>query len=372
MSGSNGATSTRPLTSDLVLVGSLPADDTDAAFRAGAAMFGDLVAALPDGETGARAGWVGFERNTLLRPHPDIEVVSELGSPTRPPRHFYETPSFKLREGVEELRFQTWPRIDEALASWHQFRALRDEGVIPAGLRFQVSLPFPTSALSAFRADFAHDYPVAGPAYEELLIRELGRLFSEVPAQDLAVQFDVCWEVLDLEDVVSWMGDGAWERFAGPVQRITPHVPTEALVGFHLCYGTFPDWPMFEARDYSLLVRMANFAVEHAGRPVDWLHMAGPKYYRSEDRRFFAPLADLAIGDTRPFLGIVLPLDGVEGLKMRYATAKQFLDDFGVAMYCGFGRQPGRDGLETMREHRETVLAGVLGPDHGCYAEEGG
>jgi hypothetical protein len=24
-------------------------------------------------------------------------------------------------------------------------------------------------------------------------------------------------------------------------------------------------------------------------------------------------------------------------------------------MYCGFGRQPGRDGTETMREHAEVV-----------------
>jgi len=24
-------------------------------------------------------------------------------------------------------------------------------------------------------------------------------------------------------------------------------------------------------------------------------------------------------------------------------------------MYCGFGRQPGADGLETMREHRRVV-----------------
>jgi hypothetical protein len=29
-------------------------------------------------------------------------------------------------------------------------------------------------------------------------------------------------------------------------------------------------------------------------------------------------------------------------------------------MYCGFGRQPGRDGEETMREHSETVR-GLLG-----------
>jgi hypothetical protein len=24
-------------------------------------------------------------------------------------------------------------------------------------------------------------------------------------------------------------------------------------------------------------------------------------------------------------------------------------------MYCGFGRQPGADGMETMREHRRVV-----------------
>jgi hypothetical protein len=26
-----------------------------------------------------------------------------------------------------------------------------------------------------------------------------------------------------------------------------------------------------------------------------------------------------------------------------------------VAMYCGFGRQPGKDGTETMRDHADTV-----------------
>jgi hypothetical protein len=29
-----------------------------------------------------------------------------------------------------------------------------------------------------------------------------------------------------------------------------------------------------------------------------------------------------------------------------------------VAMYCGFGRQPGKDGTETMREHAEVVRTG--------------
>ena len=42
--------------SELLLVGSLPADSTEAALRAGAEFFGDLVFALPDGETGPRVG----------------------------------------------------------------------------------------------------------------------------------------------------------------------------------------------------------------------------------------------------------------------------------------------------------------------------
>jgi hypothetical protein len=345
----------RPVRSNLLLVGSLPAESTEAALRAGAELFGDLVVALPDGETGPRAGWVGFERNTLLRLHPDVEIVEDTPSP--PPRHWWEIPVFKLRDGVDELRFDSWPRIDEALHSWQVFRRLRDEGVIPAGLRFQVSLPFPTSVLYAFRADFPHDYPIAVPAYEELFVREVGRLLAEIPEADLAIQLDVCVEVLDIEGVVPLTDNEPWERFTGPVQRITPHIPEEVLVGYHLCYGTFPEWPMYEARDLGVLVKMANYAVANAGRPVDWLHLAGPKSQRSLDESFFAPLTDLDVGDTRVFLGIVLPIDGIKGLRLRHGTAKKYLDDFGVAMYCGFGRQPGQDGMETMREHLETVLA---------------
>jgi hypothetical protein len=178
-----------------------------------------------------------------------------------------------------------------------------------------------------------------------------------IPPEDLAIQWDNAYETQDIEGVLAWTPDGAWERFAGPASRLTRLIPEEVLVGYHLCYGTFPEWPMYEAQDMGVMVRMANHAVAEAGRPIDWLHMAGPRYLRSEDDRYFAPLRDLDIGDTRVFLGIVLPLDGIPGVRRRHATASKVLDDFGVAMYCGFGRQPGRDGEETMREHRDTVRA---------------
>ena len=231
----------RRVNSPLLLVGSLPAQSTDAAFRAGAELFGDLVFALPDGETGPRAAWVSYEREQLARPNPDVIVVAETESPTGRPRHAYETPVFGIRPGVSELHFDAWPRIDDAIASYGEFARLKADGAIPGHLRFQVGLPFPSSALNAFKADFAADY------------------------------------------------------------------------------------------------------------------LAGPRYLRSEDRSFFRPLVDLEPGSARVFLGIVLPIDGVSGLRRRHATASRYLSDFGVAMYCGFGRQPGEDGLETMREHGRVV-----------------
>src|SRR3954462_16041831 len=135
------------VTSDLLLVGSLPAESTEAAFEAGARHFKDLVFALPDGETGRRAAWVGYERERLARPNPDVVVVEETASPTGIPRHAYETPVFAIREGVEALQWDTWPRIDDAIAAYDVFRRLRDEGVIPAGLRFPGGLPVPRPPL---------------------------------------------------------------------------------------------------------------------------------------------------------------------------------------------------------------------------------
>ncbi|HEY2601278.1 MAG TPA: hypothetical protein VGI67_06955 [Thermoleophilaceae bacterium] len=341
--------------SELLLVGSLPADSTDTALRAGAEFFGDLVFALPDGETGPRAAWVGFEREQLVRPNPDVETVEQTASPTGIPRHAYETPVFKIRDGVTDLHWDSWPRIDDAIASYRRFRELRHEGAIPAGLRFQIGLPFPSSALNGFKVDWAGDYPVAVRGFEDLVARELKRLTSEIPPEDLAIQWDVCYEVLDIEGVIAWTSDGAWERFTDAVAHLTHLIPEEVLVGYHFCYGTFPEWPMYEARDMGTIVRMAGHALEHSGRKVDWLHLAGPRYLRSEDDSFFRPLAELSPGDARVFLGIVLPIDGVPGLERRHRTASKYLDDFGVAMYCGFGRQPGADGNETMREHRRVV-----------------
>ena len=89
--------------------------------------------------------------------------------------------------------------MDDAIASYQGFRKLRAEGVIPDDVRFQVGLPIPVSALNGLHADFAADYPVAAPGFADLVAREIGRLTAAVAPEDLAIQWDIAYETLDIE-----------------------------------------------------------------------------------------------------------------------------------------------------------------------------
>jgi hypothetical protein len=86
-----------------LLVGSLPADTTEDALRAGADLFGDLVPALPDGETDRDAdGWDMSVNGFVVRIRTS-RSFRETASPTGIPRHAYETPVFRIRKGVSKL-----------------------------------------------------------------------------------------------------------------------------------------------------------------------------------------------------------------------------------------------------------------------------
>ena len=80
--------------------------------------------ALPDGETGPRAGWVSYERERLVRPNEGIVTLAETESPTGLPRHAYETPVFGISPGTEHLYWDSWPRIDDAIAECRDAKTL--------------------------------------------------------------------------------------------------------------------------------------------------------------------------------------------------------------------------------------------------------
>jgi hypothetical protein len=64
---------------------------------------------------------------------------------------------------------------------------------LPAGTRFQVSLPTPLAVvLSFFEPDAV---AAAWPLYESALLSELGRIAGGIPHDDLAVQWDIAAEI---------------------------------------------------------------------------------------------------------------------------------------------------------------------------------
>ena len=61
------------------------------------------------------------------------------------------------------------------------------------------------------------------------------------------------------------------------------------------------------------------------------------------------------------FLGIIHHEDGVEGFRHRLELAHRYLQDFGIAGVCGYGRVDPAELAEVLRVHREcaTLLDGV-------------
>ena len=66
------------------------------------------------------------------------------------------------------------------------------------------------------------------------------------------------------------------------------------------------------------------------------------------DEKFYAPLARLAPGDARIYLGLI---HSMASFKQRLAAARRFLPAFGLAAYCGFGRIPPEELPQILEDH---------------------
>ena len=101
--------------------------------------------------------------------------------------------------------------------------------------------------------------------------REVNKIVELIPSQDLALQWDVCWEVLDAEGIFPWtMRDvpPPLDRFQNMVERVSSPIPEEVLLGYHLCYADLGHQHMKEPQDLSLCVEMANIAAADSGRSL--------------------------------------------------------------------------------------------------------
>jgi hypothetical protein len=138
------------------------------------------------------------------------------------------------------------------------------------------------------------------------------------------------------------------------IARLSNLVPDDVALGFHYCFGTFGGWPAFAPEDLSRPVELINAANAAITRRIDWIHI--PALDRT-DNAFYAPLAKLDTKGARIYLGAI---HNMATLKDRVAAARQFLPDFGLAAYCGFGRTPPGDMPKVLQDHVDAVkIAGL-------------
>ena len=327
------------------LVGSLPVENAERAFRVVGEALGDRVRRIPDGETGPRSDWIVWQY-PVLSARPEFEIgPPELG--------FYRPlPRLKLRADadVSSLRFESLGYATAARASFRDFARLKRDGVIPSGARFQVSLPTPLAPISAFVA-LADQQAIEEP-YEDRMLAELDEIIESIPADQLAVQWDTNFEFGMLEGAFpAWFEDvsaGVLERLL----RISRRVPSEIQLGFHLCYGDTLQGFHREQTSLDRLVEITNALSLTLGRPLNWLHM--PIARERTDPEFYSALANLRTPpETEVYLGIVYPEDGLEGARRRIDAAASYLDGFGVATECGWGRRSPQLLRELLELHHE-------------------
>jgi hypothetical protein len=317
-------------------VGSVKLDDASQVFRALAEHVGTHAARYTDGETSERSNWLAWQVS-VFDAHPDLELdpaVATIDERTGQPI----APKFRLRDGVagEELAFPPTGYADVALESYAEFIRLRDEGIVPPGVRFQVSLPTPLAVVSAFISD--EDAPLVERAYQRAMQADVESMFTGIDHADLALQWDVCLELTAYDGGRSLYESDPLAHATATVSEMIAATPPGVDVGVHLCYGDAGHKHIIEPQDLGSSVTFANSISAAAPRPLAWAHMAVPR--DRDDADYFAPLTELDGEATELVLGLIHFTDGLEGARQRMAAAEGFVTDFGVATECGFGRRP--------------------------------
>jgi hypothetical protein len=273
----------------------------------------------------------------VIANHPAFEEVPQ------PPGEYgsFRSALMRLRDGLDPstVSFVPMGYAEAAIASYEVFTRLREEGILPQSCRLQVCWPTPL-ALAGMAV--LESRPAVEEIYEASLFAELDTILEAVPADDLAVQWDVSsefeiWEGYEESHLSNPKADIV-ERLV----RWGEGIPAGVEMGYHLCYGSYQGQPFMKIKDTSNLVAMANPLCAGVSRPVNWLHMPVP--IDRVDDAYFAPLQNLELQqETELYLGLVHLPDGEEGARRRIEAARRVVPEFGVSSLCGMHYIPPED-----------------------------
>ncbi len=329
--------------------------DTETVLREITARVPTGVSRIPDGETGDRQNWIWFQLEKFQQT-PGLAREAAVDTPSE---GYVQMPKVGLADGATPADVQ-WTNLgyaDVYQESYATFRRLRDEGVVPTGVRFQVQYPTPLASINAWVV--AADQDGLEPSYEAALFADLDRLLAALPHDEIAVQWDVAVEFAILEG-----GFEGSQDFDGIVERLVrcvEQVPEDVPVGLHLCYGDYQHQHFTQPESLDLQVRVSNAVAAAAGRTVSWLAFTVPQ--NRGDAPFFEPLRELSVpAETEVYLALVPyhPADQEPGtVDEQVRLIDSYLDGrvWGICTECGMARAERHEIPELLDLHREIIGA---------------
>ena len=342
--------------------GSVNLADAETVMREIAARVPSGLRRIPDGETGDRGNWIQFQGQKFMR-LPWLELAPPAETPGGAHRG---RPRLRLAGGVDPATV-TWPDLgyaDAYLESYPIFARLREEGVIPPGVRFQVDYPTPLAPINGYIVPEQQQLLLG--SYERAMFADLARLLTALPPDEVAVQWDVAVEFRILEDLLAPGGAQAFDAIITGLARCVEQVPAKVPAGLHLCYGDSGHQHFKQPQSLALQVRVVNAVVAAAGRPVTFISFTVPQYQR--DDGYFGPLGDLAADRDTELNFALVPYHPAEQAPGTTDAQVRLIDaalaaspgggrEWGISTECGMGRASREEIPALLDLHREILAA---------------
>lgn len=338
------------------LVGSTPYASAEEHFRETSQILSHHLRSLTDGETGPQGNWIGCQY-PLFAGLPKIlnwgQWLFPANEESSKPVPLEDIPAMI---GDFDVMYDTW-----ALKSWQEFKKLRDEGVIPKHVKFQVCLPTPLSNM-VFYINLPYRSTVE-PIYETALLKALRRIQDNIPHEDLLIQWDVVQEIALLENVAHMENaygltpqSGAWFEpvVEGTIERLLrmlSHVDKDVAMGMHLCYGDYGHKHFLEPPSTDKVAQIIKTVLTEQDHPLEYFQF--PVAKARNDEAYYGgikgiwPLIEQK--GTYVYVGLIHPNDD-QGTKEKLAAAKKALGSsgWGIAAECGIGREPVEGAVNIM------------------------
>lgn len=331
------------------LVGSIKGDSAEEVFRKTATALRGKLKRLPDGETGERNYWIGFQIPRLL-------AVPGVTHGTKKVTDYGELPSLHIDPGTE-IPGKALGYSDAAIASWEVFQRLQAEGVIEEGTLFQVSLPSPY-AVAICWGEYGANQDWMN-AYKPALLDEIVAICAAIPNDKLSIQIDIAAEIGVLVDAFpADEGYTSIQDIAEEIGDVLLAIPEAVDRGVHYCFGDYGHRHFKQPENLDLVVELANAVQEIS--PADFLHFPADRDSGLHSD-YYAALRSLEYDGAEVSLGVI-DYEGdaarTNALILAAKTGAPDLD-FSVSAECGLARigERGEGSLEKHLAEHDRVSA---------------